>query len=82
MLEKKPKVSMMVEMFPAGDPPIDVYTIEVSNETGVFPETFGSIEQLRAFMRGVQAGCSMFGVYISHADIPTQYSLPLVRKVA
>ena len=82
MLEEKPKVSMTVEMFPAGDPPINVYTIEVSNETGVFPETFGSVEHLRAFMRGVQAGCSMFGVYISHADIPTQYSLPFTKKAA
>jgi len=54
------------------DPEIPIYHVELSNDSGMWTETWGSEELLRAFLRGVQAGCSMFGVYVPAVEIPTQ----------
>lgn len=62
-----PKVSVTSHRA-EGDPPMDYWRVEVSDARGVWTEAFGSEEALRAFLKGVQAGCSFCGVV--HVPLP------------
>ncbi len=42
-------------------PEVTVFTVELSSETGSWLETFGTELELRAFLRGLQAGSQMTG---------------------
>ncbi len=52
------------------DPPIDVFNVELKSEDSVWSETWGSEDQLRAFLRGIKAGCGMIGVVFYDPEIP------------
>lgn len=43
------------------DPSIEIYHVELSHETGIWTETFGSKEQLEAFLKGLRAASGMVG---------------------
>lgn len=60
MIEKT--LEIRIEVKKAGDdPPIDIYHVELSVPSGIWTETFGSKEQLKAFMRGLEAASGMTG---------------------
>lgn len=56
------QILVSVEAMTVGDdPPIQIYHVELSHGNGIWTETFGSKEQLDAFMKGLQAASGMAG---------------------
>lgn len=56
------------------EPSLTVYSVMVEGATAQWPETFGSAEQVRAFVRGVRAAASFFGCFgveVMDGDRPT-----------
>lgn len=51
------------------DPSIEIYHVELSHETGRWTETFGSKEQLDAFMKGLRASAGMIGFSLVIRDL-------------
>jgi len=64
----RPRVSVWPQRI-LYDPPVVVYFVAVESDAAVWKETFGSREQLDAFLRGVQAAGSFFGWFPLGADI-------------
>ncbi len=54
------------------DPPVKIYHVEIHDDTGSWNETFGSLELLNAFLRGLSAGASMVGKKIINLPVFTQ----------
>ena len=53
------------------EPPITIFNVCIESQGGVWNDTFGSGEQLAAYLRGLQAGSMMFAnTYISCPSIP------------
>lgn len=74
------KLVILVKSLKAGeDPSIKIYHIEVLEDSqGLWTETFGSMEQLRAYMRGLQVALRLTGWFIGGLDwmIPDRWSEP------
>jgi hypothetical protein len=72
--EKKKPVKAPVMIVTAhrveGDPPFSFWRVEITDENGVWTEAFGSEDVLRAFVRGLEAGCSFFGAHFRTPEIP------------
>ena len=49
------------------DPNVDVFSVQVHSQEGVWQETLATEELLKAFLRGVQAGAA---VVVSIPEIP------------
>ena len=66
------------------DPPISVWHSEVRRGTEgheqVWPETYGSAELARAFLRGVKAGCAVGGLGYVDVPDPDDPDLPRMDK--
>lgn len=57
-----PKLFATVRRLAAGDDPaIEIYHVELSRESAVWTETFGSKEQLGCFLKGLRAAAGMMG---------------------
>lgn len=53
------------------DPHIEVFSVEIEDDKSTWMETIPSEENLRWFLRGVQAGASTFGnKHVSLPEIP------------
>ncbi len=69
------------------DHKLDVFSVQVANQSYADLDEFycaeeglGSEAELRAFLRGVQAGCGACGVYVPNVEIPQEPSGKLDRK--
>lgn len=58
------------------DPPADILNIEISDDRGVWTESFGSEALARAYLQGVQAGATMNG-HLGLYEIPKEPSVYL-----
>lgn len=56
------------------DPAISVFHVVLTHGGGSWSETWGSKEQLEAFIKGITAGCGMLNVYLPAPGIPTETS--------
>jgi len=54
------KIEILTTKVPL-DPPITIYEVVVTNETGEWREAFGSRELVDAFLRGVRAEAATLG---------------------
>jgi len=54
------------------DPSGTLFHVTAETENGMWAETFGSKEALRAFLLGIQAGASFFGKLITTPEIPRE----------
>ena len=52
------------------DPPVDVFRVKLNKEKRTWEGTFPTEETLRAFLKGVTAGCFMLGVHIPSVEVP------------
>lgn len=53
------------------DPPITVFSVVIEDKEGVWSDTFGSQELLRAYLRGIEAGGAMIGnKHVVRPEIP------------
>ncbi len=53
------------------DPPIPVFHVAMGNDRESWEESFGTEVELRAFLRGIKAGCSVFGGrFLDEPEIP------------
>lgn len=53
------------------DPSVEVFHVVLEKDDGVWHESFGSEETLRAFLRGVRAGANIAsGVFICDPEVP------------
>ena len=59
------------------DPPIEVFNVEMENQTGRWTETFGSEGLLCAFLRGLQARTTMGGE-LQIAEIPQKATVTVL----
>lgn len=67
---KKPEIKIKARMT-RDDPPLAVYTVIIEDEKGEWPETYGSEELLRAYLKGVVAAARMYGgVFVTLPEIP------------
>jgi len=58
------------------DPPIEIFEVQISDESSTWSETIPTEEALRWFFRGVQAGASQFGDrFVPLPEIP-RHSVP------
>jgi hypothetical protein len=65
MSDSKPVISIkIVPRRMDTDPGLTVYEVNVSNLTSEWKETFGTLDGVRAFVRGVKAGTSFFGYFM------------------
>ena len=55
------------------DPPVDIFSAEITNETGIWKERYGSENEMRAFLRGVQAGAQMCGHVVYPPPVPSTH---------
>lgn len=51
------------------EPEIVTFQVTMESERGSWHESFGSVEQLTAFKRGLRAGCSLLGYHLADQDI-------------
>lgn len=59
------------------DPPITIFRTVLQTPRGAWPETFGCVEQLRAFLKGLNVAFSQVGVSTHFSwDIPETFSEP------
>lgn len=59
------------------DPPITVFRVMLKTPKGCWPETFGSVEQLRLFLMGLNTTFGLVGVFVRFSwDIPETFSEP------
>lgn len=56
------------------DPPINVFSVEITKGGGTWMETLPSEESLRWFLRGIQAGAQAAGEFVFLPEIPTRAS--------
>lgn len=61
-------LAMVKPLTVGDDPSIEIYHVELSHKDGIWTETFGSKEQLNAFMRGLEAASGMVGFTLQVAD--------------
>lgn len=52
------------------DPSITIYHVVLENQDDIWEETYGSREQLDAFLRGLRATCSLFGIHLAELEVP------------
>ncbi len=50
--------------------PIDIFQVNLATDKGTWDESFGSEAELKAFLRGVQAGCDLSGKVYTQPEIP------------
>lgn len=55
-------------------PLVDVFHVELITDESVWEESYGSEAELNAFLKGVQAGCSMVGHLFIRPEIPREAS--------
>ena len=58
------------------DPTVEIYHVELSTGRGVWTETFGHESHLHAFLRGVEAGLGVMGIFIPEALFHAHDSSP------
>lgn len=69
-LEKKVEISVRPERI-EGDPPATVYFVKIESSgmnAGEWRDSFGSLDLLRAYLRGVKAGALMYAD--KHIELP------------
>lgn len=52
------------------DPPVAIYNTCLEKEDGIWRESFGSLEQLHAYIRGVRSTSDMLNHLIPEPEIP------------
>ncbi len=63
----KPKITR-IQVYTS--PMVDVFNVVIQDEAGTWGETFGSEVELKAFLRGVQAGLTFSGSIYVTPEIP------------
>jgi len=56
----------------ASDPPIDIFNVQIADEHGYWSETIPTRQGLDAFLKGLQAGFALKGIYVAVPEIPTK----------
>ena len=61
---KKPVLTAVVTEYPVETDAseVTITRCDLQNGAGSWPEVYGSPEQTKAFLRGVEATCQMFGI--------------------
>ena len=65
------------------DPAITIFRVAVTTANRIlWPETFGSVEQLRAYLLGLKASLSMVGYFVTGLEwnIPPQWTEPAGKR--
>jgi len=78
-ISERPKINVTrhrVEL----DPPIEVFNVELTKKGGCWMETWGSKDQLQAFLKGIEAGLGIVGFIIFWPEIPHKIVSVLTEK--
>jgi hypothetical protein len=71
MPEKPPLFDVKLKRIVAcHDPELHIFRIELFNPKAIWREAWGSEAELRAFIKGLEAGAGMLGYFLPHIEIP------------
>ena len=61
------------------EPPLCVYYVEIDTDAGVWEETFGALDHLQIFLKGVRIGLDIIGMHLPEPEI-SQEAEPLPEQ--
>jgi hypothetical protein len=84
MAHRPPKIKTTVHRLQVElEPTIDVFVVLLENKSGSWHHTVGNEHDLRMFLEGVAAGCSLSGGYYSRPEVPMEArdGIPVPREL-